>query len=80
MTIDLFPSTLKTKKEQVYDFIRSNSPVRTSQVIRFASSIFCNRGDRYARDLAQEGKIKRMEDWRKVALFGKTAEEIWEIC
>ena len=68
----------KNKKEQILDFIRQRKRVRTSDVIRFGLSIYTTRGDRYARDLAEEGRIKRLSDWNKRMLFGKTREDIWE--
>lgn len=73
---DLFTKPL-SKKEQIYDFIRSKGRVRTSDVIKFGLSIYTNRGDRYARDLAEEGRIWRMRADFKLIVFGKTNEEAW---
>lgn len=77
MALDLFTKE-KSKKEQILDFIRKKKWARTSEVIRFGLSIYTNRGDRYARELAEEGLIKRMDDRLKRLRFGNTREEIWE--
>ena len=71
---DLFLS----KKEQILNFIRQHHWCRTSDVIKFGLSIYTNRGDRYARDLATEGRIRRLDDWNKQMQFGKTREDVWE--
>jgi len=72
---DLF----KSKKEQLLDFIRAKHYVRTSDVIKWGSLNYCNRAERYARTLAEEGKIIRLTQQEKVFRFGKTREDIWEI-
>lgn len=77
MTEDLFNKN-KTKKELVLDFIRQHKWVRTSEVIRYGLSIFTNRGDRYARDLSKEGRIRRMPEDLKNFRFNRTREEVWE--
>ena len=74
LTADLYLS----KKDQVYEFIKQRKYARTSDVIRFGLSIYTTRGDRYARDLAKEGKIRRLDDWNKKMLFKDTREDIWE--
>ena len=68
----------KTKKEQILNYIKQKQWARTSDVIKFGLSIFTNRGDRYARELAEEVKIKRMADEFKAIRFGRTREEVWE--
>lgn len=75
---DLF--THKTAKQKLYDFIRQKRYVRTSEIIRFALDNFSNRGDRNARQLAREGRIRRMPHNKKIRLFGNIAEDVWEIC
>ena len=69
----------KSKKEQVYDFIRERKWARTSDVIRFASSIFSNRGDRDARQLCEEKRIFRMRENLKRLRFSDTKEDIYTI-
>ena len=73
---DLFQ---KTKKEQILDFIREKTWVRTSEIIAFGSRIFYNRAERTARDLATEGKIRRMPEHLKELRFPRTKEEVWEV-
>ena len=71
---DLF----KTKKELLLEFIKQRHYVRTSEVIRFGSDHFDNRADRNARQLATEGRIKRISDEEKLFRFQATKEDIWE--
>jgi len=70
----------RTSKEKLLDFIRVRKVVKTSDCIKFASNNYSNRGDRDARQLAEEGKIKRMDEGRKKFLFPECREEIWELC
>ena len=75
---DLFAQE-KTKKDQILDFIREKTWVRTSEIIAFGSRIYYNRAERTARDLATEGQIRRMPEELKKLRFKETREEIWEI-
>ena len=76
---DLFVET-KSKKEQIYDFIKSRGRARTSEVIKFSSSIFHNRGERDCRDLATENRIWRMADnVKQASQYRDSKEEIWSI-
>ena len=75
--MDLF-KTKYTQKQQVTDFIRDRVWVKTSDVIRFGVSIYCNSAERIARALAEEGIIKRMPDDLRELRFGKIKEEVWE--
>lgn len=75
---DLF-SPEKTKKEQILDFIREKTWVRTSEIIAFGSRIYYNRAERTARDLATEGKIRRMPEELKKLRFFNTREDVWEV-
>ena len=75
---DLFTQE-KTKKEQLLDFIRDKVWCRTSEIIAWGSQNFYNRAERTARDLATEGKIRRMPDHLKELRFPRTKEEVWEI-
>ena len=73
---DLF----KSKKEQVFDFIKRMGRARTSEVAAFGVKIFHpDRACRDARDMAQAGKIGRLRDDLKVMFYGNTKEEIWTI-
>jgi len=73
---DLF----KSKKELLYDWIKKKHYVKTSDIIYdWGRRNFTTRADRYARDLASEGRIKRMNSSKKIRLFGLIKEEVWEI-
>ena len=71
---DLF----KSKKTQILDFIKLRHYVKTSDLIKFGLSLYTNRGDRYGRDLAEEGRIRRLSDSEKIMRFGRIREDIWE--
>ena len=75
MTTDLF----KSKLDQIYDFIKSRGRVRTSEVIKFASSIYTNRGSQDLTDLRKAGRIRKISDAEKKMIYGKTREAIWTI-
>ena len=77
---DLFLET-KSKKDQVYEFIKQRGRARTSDIIRFGMSIYYNRADRSARDLASEGKIWRIADHIKLSIpeYANTKEDIWSV-
>ena len=79
MSQDLFIPK-KSKREQVYDFIKSKGRARTSEVCAFGISIYHpDRASRDARDLAKEGRIWRMRDDIKLFIYGKTKEDIWSV-
>ena len=75
MPQDLFVT--KSKKEMLLDYIKSIHYARTSQIIAWGVRNFCNRADRNARQLATEGRIKRISDEEKIFRFN-TKEDIWE--
>lgn len=71
---------IKSKKEQLYDYIKKCGRCRTSDVIRWGSLNQCNTADRLARELAEEKKIWRMSDRMKLcSQFAKSKELIWSI-
>lgn len=71
--------TYMTKKEQLLRFIQRNRRVRTSDVIKWGSYNYLNRAERTSRDLATEGRIKRLSDHEKIIHgYGKTKESVWE--
>jgi hypothetical protein len=74
--MDLFTSTL-SKKEQLRLWIKSKEFARTSEVIRWGSDNFTNRADRYARDLAEEGFLRRLTLEEERFRGFKTKEGIW---
>jgi len=75
---DLF---ITTKKDQIYHYIKSKGRVPTHEIIAYGLSIFTNRADRYARDLAEEGKIWRVQEQVKASIreFAKSREEVWSV-
>jgi hypothetical protein len=75
---DLF-APAKSAKEQVFDFIKANGRRRTSEVIAFGTSIFCNKADRWARELASEGRIWRVKDMVKLVIAPGTREDFWSV-
>ena len=77
MTSDLFIT--KSKKDQLLDWIKRRGRARTSEVILWGTSNYCNRADRNARQLAEEGKIFRMADFYKTACYGNTREDAYTI-
>ncbi len=70
----------KSKKEQVFDFIRRRGRAKTSEVAEFGIKIFHpDRACRDARDLAQIGRIGRLRADLKYRFYGKIGEDIWTI-
>jgi hypothetical protein len=73
-------STIKnrTKKEQILDFIKDRRWARTSDIIEFGTSIYYNRAERTARDLATEGFIRRATEEEKTRMgMGKMKQDVW---
>ena len=75
---DLFATETKSKKEQLLDYIKSIHYARTSQILAWGVRNFCNRADRNARQLATEGRIKRISEEEKIFRFEPTKEDIWQ--
>jgi len=76
LATDLF----KSKKQLLYDYIKQKGYAKTSEIIYdWGRQNFTTRADRYARDLAAEGKIRRMPEQKKIRLFGNIHEEVWEL-
>jgi len=75
---DLFAKP-KSAKEQVYDFIKLKGRAKTHEIIAFGLSIYCNKADRWARELGEEGKVWRMREDVKMAAYGKIKEEVWSV-
>lgn len=78
MTQDLFITEKKSKKDLLLDYIKSIHYARTSQIIAWGVRNYCNRADRNARQLATEGRIKRISDEEKIFRFQDTREDIYE--
>ena len=74
----------KSKKEQVYDFIKQKGRARTSEVIAFGSTIFSNRAEKDARDLANPKYtnpplIGRLRPDLKIRYYGNICEDVWTV-
>ena len=71
----------RTDKEKLLDYIRDKKIVFTHEVIEFGVKNHSNRADRNARQLATEGKIRRMSDERKKQVFWykEIKEDVWEL-
>ena len=79
MTTDLFAPKL-TAKDRLYEWMKSQKRyIKTSEIIRYGVENYSNRADRNARQLAQEGKIKRIDDQLKRMIFNKIKEDVWEV-
>ena len=79
MTTDLFaPPKRMSKKQQLLDWIQENRYVKTHEVIAWGVAHYTNGAERYARQLAQEGKLRRLNDAEKVVLYGRLKEDVWE--
>lgn len=76
---DLFTDTLP-KKDQLYLFIKDCVWCPTSKVIRWGLDNFHTRAERDARDLATEGRLRRLTDEEKRMYgFGQSKEEVWRV-
>jgi hypothetical protein len=67
-----------SKKEQLLSYIRALRYVKTSEVINWGSDHYSNRADRDARQLAQEGKIRRLSKEERMLRFGNIKEFVYE--
>ena len=77
--MDLF-APKKSKREQVYDFIKSKGRCRTSEIIKFGSSIYHNRAERDCRDLSTENRIWRVADnVKQASQYKDSKEDVWSV-
>lgn len=75
---DLFtPVTRRSKKQQLLEWIQENGQVKTHEVIAWGVAHYTNGAERYARQLAQEGKLRRLFDSEKLLQHGKIKEDVW---
>ena len=77
MPTDLFTKEL-TKKDLLLCFIRDRRWLHSHEVVQWGLDNHYIRAERTARDLAQEGRIRRMSDELAKLRFGKSREEVWE--
>jgi len=77
---DLFEPP-KSKKDQLLDFIQARHYAPTHEVIRWGLDNLHIRADRDCRDLAQEGKIRRMTEEEKLtSRWARSKEDVWVYC
>jgi len=69
----------KSKKESLKDWLRGKLYVRTSDIIRWGSEHYCNGSDRIARQLAEEGFMKRLSKQEKKNACFNTAEGVYRL-
>lgn len=72
---DLFDN--RTAKEKLLDFMREKKWAKTSEILAWGLANYSNRADRNARQLAQDGCLRRMSGDEKIFRFGKIAEDVW---
>jgi glutamine cyclotransferase len=75
---DLFTKPL-SKKDQLYNWIKSKGRCKTSDIMRWGLDNFHIRSDRDCRELASEGRIWRMNKFTKTAAYPKTKEDVWSV-
>jgi hypothetical protein len=73
---DLFE--IKTKKQELLDFIRLKRRVSTADVMAWGLREHYISADRKARELATEGKIRRIPDSGKTAQELMSKQDYWE--
>jgi len=71
---DLFVSA----KDALFREITQRKVMKTSDVIRWGVANFSNRAERNMRQLAREGRVRRMAEAEKRKHYGKTKEDVWE--
>lgn len=69
----------RTAKDKLFDEIKHRGRMKTSDVIAWGVDNFCNRAERNMRQLATEGKVRRMEPLDRLGLYGKIQENVWEL-
>ena len=74
--VDLFEITVP-KRERLKKYLLSRLYTKTSDVIAWGQDNFFNRAEREARDLAEEGLIRRLTDQEKIFYGFRTKEDIW---
>lgn len=67
-------------KEKLWEWLRVQSYVRTSEINRWGCTQgYSNRATRNARNLANDGKLRRISDGEKKRFGIKTKEGIYEV-
>lgn len=74
---DLFDK--RSDKQKLFDWIKIKGYVKSSQVLAWSVENASNRGDRNARQLCQENKIRRLTDDEKLRSYGLISEGVWTL-
>ena len=75
---DLF--THKSAKDRLLEWMRQKKYIKTSEICQWGVDNYSpDRASRNARQLASEGKIRRMPKQKKIFYFGNIKEDIYEI-
>lgn len=69
----------KSKKEQLYDFIKSKGRVFTHEITQWGLDHYYIEAPKRARELAQAGRIWRVRDYVTKVIAPKSREEIWSV-
>lgn len=78
MTNDLF--THKSAKDRLFEWMKQKKYIKTSEICQWGVDNYSpDRASRNARQLATEGKIRRMNPQKKISYFGSIKEDVWEV-
>ena len=69
--------TWKTKKQELLEWLRDRRWATTSDVIKWGSDHYSTRADRDARQLAEEGLIRRATDEEKERMNKRGKQDVW---
>ena len=80
MTQDLFlkQTKPKSKKSQLLEWIKQKHYVKTSEILLWGTQNYSNRASRNARQLTQDGNIRRLSHQEIILHFGKISEAVYE--
>ena len=67
-----------TDKEKLLLEIEFRKRMKTSDVIKWGVANYSNRALRNMQQLAETGKVRRLSDEEKVALYGEIGEGVFE--
>lgn len=73
----MIPKPLTDKEKLLFE-IGFRKRMKTSDVIKWGVANYSNRALRNMQQLAQTGKVRRMSDEEKLALYGEIGEGVFE--
>lgn len=68
-----------SKKNQLWNFLKQYKFVRTSDIMQWGIRNYTNSPDRYARRLAEEGKLIRLTPSQKISAGFNTREGVYQV-